>query len=261
LEPAACPTTQHHHKVERTIFAEIIQMKQDRMVPVFRCSVIESLMSQYCGFNSAGGVVRYITFREPSRVEAQDCWAAGVTHKLAVGGKEFRVTTGTTISHSTFLNGNLTDSSYCETRVLELAGGGKIGGQATQAVYKITVLEEYAKVNYLTGSIMVASGITAKAADLSLRDLCMEGTYVWTHSQEECPRTLVQLYRGPIKIFSNRTSSLEGGLALMEDKVKEQVAGLELGMMFVLCGNWALPIHISNIPVFAHQDHRMEVAP
>jgi hypothetical protein len=126
-----------------------------------------------------------------------------------VGGKEFRVTTGTTISHSTFLNGNLTDSSYCETRVLELAGGGKIGGQATQAVYKITFLEEYAKVNYLTGSIVVASGITAKAADLSLRDLCVE----------ECLRTLVQLYRGPIKIFSNRTSSLEGGLALMEDKV------------------------------------------
>jgi hypothetical protein len=45
LEPAACPTTQRHHKVERTIFAEIIQMKQDRMVPVFRCSVIESVMS------------------------------------------------------------------------------------------------------------------------------------------------------------------------------------------------------------------------
>ncbi len=39
------------------------------------------------------------------------------------------------------------------------------------------------------------------------------------------------------------------------------MAGLELGMMFVLCGNWALHTHISNIPVFAHQDHRIEVAP
>jgi hypothetical protein len=113
--------------------------------------------------------------------------------------------------------------------------------QATQAVYEITVLEEYAKLNNLTGTITVASGISAKVGDLSLRD-SVEGTYVWTHLEEECPRTLVQLYRGSIKIFSNRSSTLEGGLALMEGKAKEQVAGLELGTgtMFVLCGNSAL---------------------
>ncbi len=68
-------------------------------------------------------------------------------------------------------------------------------------------------------------GITAKATDLSLTDL-VEGRYVWTHLEEECPRTLVQLYRGPIKIFTNRNSSLEGSLARMEGKAKEQVAGV-----------------------------------
>jgi hypothetical protein len=73
------------------------------------------------------------------------------------------------------------------------------------------------------------------------------------------PRTLVQLSMGPTKIFSNRSSTAEGGLALMEDKVKEQVAGLELGTMLVLCGNSALHTHIPNIVVFVHQDHRMEV--
>jgi hypothetical protein len=31
--------------------------------------------------------------------------------------------------------------------------------------------------------------------------------------------------------------SLEGGLVLTEDKLKEQVVGLELGTMFVPCGN------------------------
>jgi hypothetical protein len=50
-------------------------MKKDRTVPVFRCTVIESVMSQYCGFNSASGVVLYLTFREPRRVEAQECRA------------------------------------------------------------------------------------------------------------------------------------------------------------------------------------------
>jgi hypothetical protein len=57
LEPAACPTREDHHKVERTIFGEIMQIKKGRTVPVFRCMVIESVMSQYYGYNSAGGVV------------------------------------------------------------------------------------------------------------------------------------------------------------------------------------------------------------
>jgi hypothetical protein len=65
--------------------------------------------------------------------------------------------------------------------------------------------------------------------------------------------------QGPIKIFSNHNSTLEGSLALMEDKAKEQVASLELGTMFVLCRNSALHTHIPNI-VFTHQDHRMKVA-
>jgi hypothetical protein len=50
-----------------------------------------------------------------------------------------------------------------------------------------------------------------------------------------------------IKIFSNWNSPLDGSLALMEDKLKEQVAGLELAMMFVLCDNSALHIYIPNI--------------
>ncbi len=135
---------------------------------------------------------------------------------MSVGGQEFKVTPSTTISHSTFLHGDLTDGSYCETGVLDLPGARKIGGQATQAMYEITVLEEYAKLNDLTGTITVASGISAKVGDHSLADP-VEGTYVWTRQEEECPRTLVQLYRGPIKIFSNHSSTLEGSLALMED--------------------------------------------
>ncbi len=55
----------------------------------------------------------------------------------------------------------------------------------------------------------------------------MVGTSMWMHMAEACPKTLVQLFKGMIRIFSNHTASLEGGLALMEDKVKEQVAGLE----------------------------------
>jgi hypothetical protein len=45
-----------------------------------------------------------------------------------------------------------------------------------------------------------------------------------TPLEEECPQTLVQLYRGTIKIFYNWTMSLESSLELMEDKLKEQMA-------------------------------------
>jgi hypothetical protein len=101
-------------------------------------------MCQYCGFNSVGGVARYVIFWEPRRVEAQVCKATEEKGKMAVNGQKFLVTPGTTISHSTFLNGDFTDDSYRNTRVVELPGGHKIGEQAIQAVYKITVLEEYA---------------------------------------------------------------------------------------------------------------------
>jgi hypothetical protein len=46
----------------------------------------------------------------------------------------------------------------------------------------------------------------------------------------------------------------------MEEKLKEQVVRLDLGTMFVLCGNSALHAHIPSIAMFAHQDHRIEVA-
>jgi hypothetical protein len=105
--------------------------------------------------------------------------------------------------------------------------------------------------------------LSKRGGGLIIKAPSVEGTYVRTHLEEESPWTLVHLYRGPIRIFSNQSSTLEGGLALMEDKVKEQVADLELGMMFVLCRNSTPPplnTHIPNITVFAHQDHRMEVA-
>ena len=56
LQPAECPTATPVHEVERTIFGEIVQIKGERTVPIFRCRVTESIVSQYCGFLSAGGV-------------------------------------------------------------------------------------------------------------------------------------------------------------------------------------------------------------
>jgi hypothetical protein len=53
-------------------------------------------------------------------------------------------------------------------------------------MYDITVLEEYAKINDLTGIITVTSWVPARAVNLSIADT-VDGTYVWIYSEEEFP--------------------------------------------------------------------------
>jgi hypothetical protein len=62
LEPDACANMGRDGEVETTVYGEIVQIKQDRMIPVFRCTVIETLVAQYCGRFSAAGVTRYLKF-------------------------------------------------------------------------------------------------------------------------------------------------------------------------------------------------------
>ncbi len=100
-------------------------------------------------------------------------------------------------------------------------------------------MKENAKVNDFSGTITLSSELKAKIGVMGLMD-SIEDTFTWVHMVEACPRMLVQLYHGLIRIFSKHTANLEGSLALMEDRVKEQVAGVELGDMFILCGNLVL---------------------
>ncbi len=73
LEPDACANMGKEGEVAMTVYGEIVQIKQDRMIPVFRCIILETLISQYCGMFSAAGVTGYIRFREPRALEAWKC--------------------------------------------------------------------------------------------------------------------------------------------------------------------------------------------
>jgi hypothetical protein len=56
LEPDACANMGKDGEVETSMYGEVAQVKQDRMIPVFRCMVVETLVAQYCGmFSAAGG--------------------------------------------------------------------------------------------------------------------------------------------------------------------------------------------------------------
>jgi hypothetical protein len=49
LEP--CPDVAMDHVVERMLHREIVQMKRERLIRITRFHVVESVMSQYCGWS------------------------------------------------------------------------------------------------------------------------------------------------------------------------------------------------------------------
>ncbi len=91
---------------------------------------------------------------------------------------------GTSVSHTMFLSGNLDDSSNCEVGMVTLQSGKVLGGMASQGLYEITLREEFARMNELTGSVTLTSGVQARAADKSISD-SLEGTVVWEYDPME----------------------------------------------------------------------------
>ncbi len=147
MEPDACANMGKEGEVETTVYGEIVQIKQGRMISVFRCIVIETIISQYCGMFSAAGVTRYIRFREPRTLEAWECHQARKSGKTIINGRTFQGKIGATSSHSMFLAGGLDDKSNCEAGIISFPNGQMLGGQAARVLYEITLREEFARLN------------------------------------------------------------------------------------------------------------------
>jgi hypothetical protein len=114
LEPDACANMGRDGEVETTVYGEIVQIRQDRMIPVFWCTVVETLVAQYCGMFSAAGVTRYIRFWELKPIEAWECQKARTSGLLTINGQVVSGKVGATSSHTMFLSGGLDDESSCE---------------------------------------------------------------------------------------------------------------------------------------------------
>jgi hypothetical protein len=259
LELDACANMGKEGEVETTVYGEIVQIKQDRMIPVFRCIVIETLISQYCGMFSAAGVARYIRFRELRALEAWECRQARNSGKIVINGLTLEGKIGATASHSMYFASGLDDQSRCEVGIVTFPDSKMLDGQAAQGLYEITLREEFARLNELTGSLTLTSGVQAAAGDKSIVD-SLEGTVVWEYDPMACPQTVVRLYRGMMKAYMNQTNTYEGSTVIVEHQDKDQAAGLELAESFILCGHQAFKTHIKNIADFIHKDDRMEVA-
>ncbi len=160
LEPDACANMGKEGKVETTVYGEIVQIKQDRMIPVFRCIVVETLVVQYCGMFSAAGVTRYIRFRELKPLEAWECRQPRRSGKIVINLRTLEGKIGATASHSMHLAGRLDDDSRCKVGIVTLPDGKVLNGQVAQGLYKITLREEFARLNELTGSLTLTLSLT-----------------------------------------------------------------------------------------------------
>jgi hypothetical protein len=103
---------------------------------------------------------------------------------------------------------------------------------------EITVREEFAKMNELTSSITLSLGVQARVPDMSPVD-SLEGTEVWEYNSMACPKMIVQLDKGLMKIYTNQTDIYEGNTAVVEHEDKDQAAGLVIAESFILCGHQA----------------------
>ncbi len=171
--------------------------------------------------------MRYLKFREPYTVEPSACNHANKTGMIVINKKSYPVQMGTVKSYTDFKEGSLDLKHNCQVGTLT-HGGVVIYRQVTQMVM------EWARVNEVSGMITTISGLIVPITDRSMMDT-QDGTYVWEYSQEDCPDSIIQLYLGSIKVLSNSRTSYAGGLTIVEGRVKDQVAGLELTKSFLLC--------------------------
>jgi hypothetical protein len=224
LEPDACANMGKDGEVKTSVYGDIGQVKQDRMIPVFRCVVIETLVAQYCGMFLATGVKRYIRFRELRPLKAWECRQARLNGQVHINGKMLVGKIGATISHTMFLTGGLDDESRCEVGVVTLPDGKVLNEQVAQGLYEITLREEFASLNELTGSLTLTLGVQAVAGDKSIVDR-VEGTIVWEYDPIACPKTIVKLYRGMMKEYVNQTNTHEGSTVVVEHQDKTRWQG------------------------------------
>ncbi len=120
-----------------------------------------------------------------------------------------------TISNTMFLTGGLDNESRCEVGVVTLPDGRVLNGQVAEGLYEITLREEFARLNELTGSLTLTSGVQAAAGDKSLVD-SLEGTVVWEYDVMACLQTIVKLFRGMMKAYVNQTNTYKGSTVVME---------------------------------------------
>jgi len=153
----------------------------------------------------------------------QECGEDGVFDDQR---SKYNFTLGVATSFTTHLQGLLDTDNWCTGGTYQTVSE-ELTWQTTTAVYEVTVIKQWARANEVSGMLTMSLRIMVPLPDKSAPD-SMEGTFVWDYSQESCPDTLVQLYLGPMKVLTNVSALLVGGLVIIDGPKKDQVEGLKL---------------------------------
>jgi hypothetical protein len=70
---------------------------------------------------------------------------------------------------------------------------------------------------------------------------------------------IVQLYKGPIKVYINGFNVFKGSTVVVEHKDKNEAAGLEIAESFILCEHQAYKMYIKSIAFYIHDDDWVQV--
>jgi hypothetical protein len=215
LDPEPCGNTEKVHAIERELYGEIVQIKKERLVQVTRCTATQTVKSVYCGWQSSTGPERYAKFHDPITIEPADCRRAAKTGRFKLNGKDYPFEMNVRQGVVVDLVGSLDNYGNCEVGLLEF-NGVTLKNQMAMPMYEIYVRQEWARANNLTGTIKLSEYLMGTTTDWTLVD-SGEGTYVWDHSKDACPDTLVSLYRGQIKVLTNSTTSFADGTAIVSE--------------------------------------------
>jgi hypothetical protein len=63
------------------------------------------------------------------------------------------------VSHAMFLSRAMDNTSNCKVGIISYPNGKTLDGQKAQGLYEITLREEFARLNELTGSITLSLGV------------------------------------------------------------------------------------------------------
>jgi hypothetical protein len=150
---------------------------------------------------------------------AESGWVSKTKYNI-LSGQTIQATIGVTMSHAIFLSGNMDNDSNCKAGITSFPHERTTGDQTAQGMYEITLRDEFANMNELTGTITMSPGIKARESDMSLVD-GLKGTVVWENDPMACPQMIVQLHKGLMKVSTNQTKLLEGSTTVVEHKDKD----------------------------------------
>jgi hypothetical protein len=113
------------------------------------------------------GDIKVHQVRKHKTIEASESHPVKADRRVALAGQTVLSKTGTITSYSIYLSGNMDGKNNCKVWIMKFPDGKTLGWRTAQAIYKITLKEEFAKMNKLTGT-MFSSSLKTKASDKSM---------------------------------------------------------------------------------------------